>query len=75
MTEIRIPQVGMEMAAGAISVWLADDGASVVAGQPIYVLETDKVEMDIESPAAGILRHVGTVGEEYPVGELIARIE
>ncbi len=75
MTEIRIPQASMEMTEGAIDAWLVDDGAVVEAGQPIYTLETDKIVMEVEAPAAGILRIVGEPGMSYQVGDLIGRLE
>lgn len=73
--EIRIPKLGMEMTEGTLSSWLADDGATVSQDQPVYLLETDKVENEIAAPVSGILHHVGTEGETYPVGEVIATIE
>ena len=75
MTEIRIPQPGDAVMEGTLVEWLASDGARVEAGDVIYRLETDKVEMDIEAPCAGVLKHIGQVGEVYPVGELIATIQ
>lgn len=75
MTEIRIPKPGDAVMEGTLVEWLAPDGAHVQAGDPIYLLETDKVEMGIEAPCAGVLRHIGVAGEIYPVGELIATIQ
>lgn len=75
MTEIRIPQPGDAVMEGTLVEWLAADGARIEKGEPIYRLETDKVEMDIEAPCPGVLRHIGQEGEVYPVGELIATIE
>jgi pyruvate/2-oxoglutarate dehydrogenase complex dihydrolipoamide acyltransferase (E2) component len=43
--------------------------------QPIYLLETDKVESEIGAPRAGVLRRIGDEGATYPVGEIIARLE
>lgn len=74
VTEIRIPKPGDAITEGAIAEWLAADGSEVKEGQPLYVLETDKVEMEIEAPASGVLRCIGVPGESYPVGELIATI-
>jgi len=39
------------------------------------VLATDKVEMDVEAPASGILHHVGEEGRVYTVGTVIGCIE
>jgi pyruvate/2-oxoglutarate dehydrogenase complex dihydrolipoamide acyltransferase (E2) component len=72
---IRIPQAGVAMTEGTITEWLVSDGDRVQAQQPIYVLETEKVEMEVECPAAGVLRITGHLGEAYPVGEPVAYIE
>lgn len=62
------------MTEATILEWLVADGGTVERGQPLYILETDKVETEIESPAAGCLRHVGETGVIYPVGTLIGEI-
>lgn len=59
---------------GSISEWLVGNGDAVSEGQVIYRIETDKVEMDVESPAAGTIRLIGEAGETYAVGDLIAEI-
>ena len=60
---------------GAVHVWIPPDYDRETAGTVIYVLETDKVESDIESPASGRLRHIGEAGETYDVGTQIGAIE
>jgi pyruvate/2-oxoglutarate dehydrogenase complex dihydrolipoamide acyltransferase (E2) component len=75
VTEIRIPKPGDAIVDGTIARWLAPDGALVREGQLLYLLETDKAELEIEAPASGRLRHVGAEGGTYPVGEVIATIE
>jgi pyruvate/2-oxoglutarate dehydrogenase complex dihydrolipoamide acyltransferase (E2) component len=72
---LRIPQAAVTMTEGTIVEWVAADGDAVAAGQVVYRLETEKVEIDVESPAAGVLHPSGTVGETYPVGEEIGFIE
>ena len=73
--EIRIPKLGVAMTEGTVAQWLVEDGAAVAAGEPLYILETDKVENEIDSPTAGVVRIVATPGEVYDVGTLIATIE
>ena len=73
--EIRIPKLGVAMTEGTVVQWLVDDGAAVTAGDSLYILETDKVENEIESPVAGVIRILGTPGEVYDVGTLIATID
>jgi 2-oxoglutarate dehydrogenase E2 component (dihydrolipoamide succinyltransferase) len=75
MVELRIPQAGSEMEEGELTQWLVPSGARVEEGQSIYVLATDKVEMEVEATATGILHHVGEVGRAYTVGTVIAHIE
>jgi pyruvate/2-oxoglutarate dehydrogenase complex dihydrolipoamide acyltransferase (E2) component len=74
-TEIRIPKLGISMTEATLSEWLAEDGAAVAAGAPLYALEMDKSTNEIEAPASGTLKIVGEVGEVYEVGTLIATIE
>ena len=73
--ELRIPQAGSEMDEGELAEWLVPSGSRVEEGQSIYVLATDKVELDVEAPASGILHHVGEAGQVYTVGTVVGRIE
>ena len=72
---ILVPQLGWTMEEGTLQEWLVEDGTVVTEGQPIYTLETDKVENEIESPAAGTIRLIGIPGTVYAVGAQIAEIE
>ena len=72
---INVPKLGVSMTEGTIIEWLVADGQQVDASQPIYRLETDKVENDVEAPVAGTVRITGEVGEIYAVGETIGEIE
>ena len=71
---ISIPKLGIAMTEATIVEWLADDGAAVSAGQALYTLETDKVENEIEAPAAGTLRIIAAAGGPYPVGTQVGEI-
>ncbi len=72
---INIPKLGVSMAEGTLIEWLVSDGATVEAGQDIYRLETDKVENDVQAPAAGVIHITGVEGEVYAVGDPIGEIE
>jgi pyruvate/2-oxoglutarate dehydrogenase complex dihydrolipoamide acyltransferase (E2) component len=74
-TEIFLPKIGFSMNEGQIAEWLADDGAQVTEGQPLFLLEADKSTNEVESPATGILRIEADVGETYDVGTVIGYIE
>jgi len=74
-TWIRIPQAGVAMTEGTITEWLVADGDHVRPQQPLYVLETEKVEMEVECPAQGVVHVTGQVGEFYPVGTVVGYVE
>lgn len=74
--DVAMPQLGMTMTEGAVVAWLKKVGDSVEKGEMLFVVETDKVEMEIESPGSGKLAEIGVeVGQMVPVGSVIARIE
>jgi pyruvate/2-oxoglutarate dehydrogenase complex dihydrolipoamide acyltransferase (E2) component len=72
---ISIPKLGVAMTEGSLVEWLVEDGATVAAGEPLYLLETDKVENEIEAPTSGVVRVMVAAGAVYPVGTKIAEIE
>lgn len=74
-TPIKIPQAGATMDEGTIVEWLVADGAQVTVDQPLYRLETEKVEIEVECPATGVVHIVGEPGKTYPVGEDIGYVE
>jgi len=73
-TTLRIPKAAVSMREGTLVAWLVADGATVAEGEPIYTLELEKSTMDVESPAAGVLRQSGVAGTTYKVGEVIGEI-
>ncbi len=72
--DIRMPKLGMEMTEGTLSRWLVEDGATVEKGQPIYEVETEKVENEVCAPDSGVLRQTARAGDVYAVGTLLGRV-
>jgi pyruvate/2-oxoglutarate dehydrogenase complex dihydrolipoamide acyltransferase (E2) component len=72
---INIPKLGVSMTEGTIVEWLVSDGDQVTEGQALYLIETDKVENEVEATASGTIRITGEEGETYPVGQEIGTIE
>jgi pyruvate/2-oxoglutarate dehydrogenase complex dihydrolipoamide acyltransferase (E2) component len=72
---MSIPRLGIGMTEGILNRWLVADGDHVEAGTAIYILETDKVENEVEAVVAGIITLMGEAGESYSVGSVIARID
>lgn len=73
---VQIPKLNMAAVEATFVCWLVDDGQHVKEEQPIYTAATDKVEVEIEAPATGILRHGSAEeDEDYPVGTEVGVIE
>ena len=75
MTEVRMPRPGDAITEAEVTDLYVADGAHVSEGDPLYQIATDKVEMDIEAPASGIVTWKISAGTTYDVGELLAVIE
>jgi len=74
-TQIIMPALGMAQDTGKVLRWLAAEGQPVVKGQPLMEIETDKVTVEIEAPASGVLAGVrAQVGQDIPVGQVVAFI-
>ncbi len=75
MREVTIPSVGMAMTEAVLNAWLKNPGDSVVSGEAIAEIETDKSSLDLESPGDGVLgRHLVSAGASVPVGQVIVRV-
>lgn len=74
MTEVRIPKPGDAITEAELTEIHVADGETVNEGDPLYSIATDKVEMDIEAPASGVVSWKAAVGGTYDVGELVAVI-
>jgi len=74
-TPISIPKLGVSMSEGTLVEWLVSDGQTVNVGDILYRIETDKVENEIEAPAAGVVHLSGVEGETYEVGTQIGSID
>jgi pyruvate dehydrogenase E2 component (dihydrolipoamide acetyltransferase) len=71
--EVIMPALGMAQESGTVVRWLKSEGDAVAKGEPLVEIETDKVTVELESPADGTLAGVRAgEGAEVPVGEAIA---
>ena len=75
-TDIVMPQLGESIAEGTVVKWLVPKGGRIDKDQPLLEVETDKVALEIPSPATGLLVEVLVqAGETVPVGTLLARLD
>jgi 2-oxoglutarate dehydrogenase E2 component (dihydrolipoamide succinyltransferase) len=73
--ELKVPASGESITSANVASWRKQDGDSVVRGEVLVVLETDKVSNELESPVSGILRILVPEGEEVAIGSVIGKIE
>lgn len=73
--KIVMPQLGLTMEEGAVTSWLKKPGEWVEKGDALFTVETDKVEMEVESMGRGYLSESEVaIGQTVKVGTLIAML-
>jgi pyruvate dehydrogenase E2 component (dihydrolipoamide acetyltransferase) len=73
--DVVMPQLGMTMTEGMVVTWLKQPGDPVERGEPLFVVQTDKVDMDVEATAAGRLQEILLEpGQIVAVGTVIAKM-
>jgi pyruvate dehydrogenase E2 component (dihydrolipoamide acetyltransferase) len=72
-SDVIMPALGMAQETGKVVRWLKAEGETVAKGEALLEVETDKVTVELESPADGILAGISAAeGADVPVGETIA---
>ena len=72
---VVMPALEMAQETGKLLAWRKKEGETVTKGEPLLEIETDKVVLEVEAPAEGILAAVTAFeGAEVPVGQIIAWI-
>jgi len=75
MTEIRVPTLGESVTEATIGRWFKKAGDAVKADEPIVELETDKVTLEVNAPASGVLAEITVKdGETVGPGALLGQI-
>ncbi|KRE11399.1 branched-chain alpha-keto acid dehydrogenase subunit E2 [Bacillus sp. Root920] len=73
--EVVMPKLGMSMKEGTVSVWNKEVGETVNKGESIASINSEKIEMEIESPAEGTILDIKVPeGEGVPPGTVICYI-
>jgi 2-oxoglutarate dehydrogenase E2 component (dihydrolipoamide succinyltransferase) len=73
--EIKIPSVGESVTEALLAEWYKRDGDQVKKGEPLFVIETDKVTLEVEAEAAGRLEILVGEGETVAIGTVVGRID
>jgi 2-oxoglutarate dehydrogenase E2 component (dihydrolipoamide succinyltransferase) len=74
--EVVMPQMGESIFEGTVTKWLKKPGDRVERDEPLFEISTDKVDAEIQSPAAGVLREVRVgEGQTVPIRTVVAVID
>ncbi len=73
--DIKVPSVGESVTEALLAEWYQPDGALVQKGELVFVIETDKVTLEVEAEAAGQLEILVAEGETVAIGAVVGRID
>ena len=73
--EIKIPSVGESVQEAVLAQWYKKDGDQVKNEEPLFVIETDKVTLEIVAEADGILKIMVSEGETVAIGAVVGTID
>ena len=72
-SQIVMPRMGLTMDEGTLVGWRKEEGQRVMAGEPLFEIETDKSTVEVEASESGVLGKILVpVGATVPVGTVIA---
>ena len=74
-TPVAIPVLGDSVSEAILSKWLKNDGDYVKDAEPIAELETDKANVDLPAPIAGVLKRAVEVGATVKIKQVVASID
>ena len=75
MADVIMPQMGESIAEGTVTKWLKNVGDKVERDEPLFEISTDKVDAEIPSPAAGVLKEIRVApGTTVPVNTVVGVI-
>jgi 2-oxoglutarate dehydrogenase E2 component (dihydrolipoamide succinyltransferase) len=73
MADVIMPQMGESIAEGTVTKWLKNVGDRVERDEPLFEISTDKVDAEIPSPAAGVLKEIRVApGTTVPINTVVA---
>lgn len=75
MFELQVPVWGLTMEEAVLVSWLKKVGDTIIEGDAIAEIETDKADGDVECPVSGVIEELLVeAGSQVEPGQLIARI-
>ena len=72
---IVVPEMGESIVDARVAKWLKHEGDTVAAGEPLVELETDKVDVEVSAPNAGVLEKIAHAkGADVKIGDVLGTI-
>lgn len=76
MNEVKMPQMGESIVEGTVTKWLKQVGDKVERDEALFEISTDKVDSEVPSPVAGVLKEILVPeGETVEIETVVARID
>ncbi len=75
LVEIKVPSVGESVTEAVLAQWFKKDGDQVQKGEALFVIETDKVTLEVEAEAEGVLKISVAEGETVSIGAVVGTID
>jgi len=76
MADVIMPQMGESIFEGTITKWLKKPGDKIERDEPLFEISTDKVDAEIPSPSAGVLKEIKVnEGQTVPIQTVVAVID
>jgi 2-oxoglutarate dehydrogenase E2 component (dihydrolipoamide succinyltransferase) len=75
VVEVKVPSVGESVTEALLAQWFKSDGDTVQKDEPLFVIETDKVTLEVVSEAAGVLAIKVQEGDTVAIGTVVGTID
>ena len=75
IVEVKVPSVGESVTEALLAQWFKNDGDMIKKDEPLFVIETDKVTLEVVSEAAGVLSIQIQEGETVAIGTVVGTID
>ena len=76
MMNILVPELGESVVEARVARWLKKEGDRVENGEPVVELETEKIDLEVNAPQAGVLASIKQAeGADVKIGEVLAVLD
>ena len=75
IVEIKVPSVGESVTEATLTEWFKKDGDAVQKDEPLFVIETDKVTLEVVAEADGVLSIKVQEGKTVAIGQVVGTID